>query len=456
MGKNRIYYELNPSQEVVKMQLLFSVDKRVINILSSATCDELLDVDVMRQAIALAFMRNDSMHIKFVKRKKLMQYFDNEATCPAIPYLEFATKEEQEKFVATKKKHAIRYKHGKVVEFYLCKTYDNKLMFFIKICHLVADLYGLNLFYKDVFDIYDSLKNGKPLPENLPKFEEVLKKDLQFKHNKQIQQKNYDFFHSYLGEREEPYYAGMHGNDGPISKKDFPKRTSRMFFVRNKTKSYLKTMDLAKCQKIIAFCEQNKVTPANFLFYATTLAQSRLNGNVKNQLQLELSNCRATAVERKVVGTKAQSLGCYITLEPEEKLSDSFETFCKNQTMFYRHIGFSDFDFQMLTHKLWKSSNLRTYYANSFSFIPTMNPKGINFQAYSNGKFALPCYFAIMFNVNTYEMKFIYDCQIKLFTDADVDRFHENLENIVDIMLSGRDPCLKEINAVGGYKNEVL
>lgn len=455
MKKNRVYYELNPSQEVVKMQLLFSIDKRVINILSSTTSDEVLDVDIMRQSISLAFMRNDCMHIKFVKRRKLMQYFDDEATCPVIPYLEFATKEEQEKFIAGRKKKAIRYKHGKVVEFYICKTYDNKFMFFVKICHLNADLYGLNIFYKDVFDIYDSLKNGKPLPKPLPKFEDVLKKDLQFKHNEKIKQRNYEFFSKYMGEREEPYYAGMHGNDGPISKKDFHRRTMRMFFLRNKTKSYMKTMDIETCKKIIAYCEQNKVTPANFLFYATTLAQSKLNGNVKNQLQLELSNCRATAIERNVAGTKAQSLGCYITLEPEEKLSESFENFCKNQTLFYRHLGFSDFDFQMLTHRIWKSSNLRTYYANSFSFVPMMSPEGIDFQAYSNGKFALPCYFAIMFNVNTYEMKFIYDCQIKLFNDDDVDRFHKNLEHIVDIMLSEKDPYLKEIKAVGGY-NEIL
>lgn len=452
MKKNRVYYELNPSQEVVKMQLLFSLDKRVINILSSATSDEMLDIDLMRQAISLAFMRNDSMHIKFVKRRKLMQYFDDEATCPVIPYIEFATKEEQDKFIADRKKKAIRYKHGKVVEFYLCKTYDNKLMIFVKICHLIADLYGLNIFYKDLFEVYDALKNDKPLPKPIPKFEEVIKKDLQVKHNEKIKQRNFDFFNEYMRAREEPYYAGVHGLHSKIAKKNFNKRSMKMFLINNQTESYMKPMDKEKSSKIVDYCVQHKITPANFLFYAVSLTQSKLNNNIKNQLQLELSNCRGTALERSVSGTKTQSLGCYVTMDLEAKLSESIDTFCKNQMLFYRHLGFSDFAFQMLTHKIWKSSNLRTYYALTFSFVPIMKPEGVSFQIYSNNKCALPCYYAVLFDVNTHEMQFIYDAQKKLVCGEDIDRFHTAFEKIVDIMLGTSDPYLKEINVEGENK----
>lgn len=445
MTNKRNYYELTPSQEVVKMQLLFSIDKRVINILSSATSDEMLDIDLFRQAITLAFMRNDSMHIKFVKRRKLMQYFDDDAKCPEIPYLEFRTKEEQERFIKERKKKAISYKHGKVVEFYICKTYDNKFMIFVKICHLIADLYGLNIFYKDLFEVYDALKNNKPLPKPLPKFEDVVKKDLEYKYNEKFKQRNFDFFNEYMRAREEPYYAGVHGLNSKIAKKNFNKRSMKMFLVNNKTESYLKKMDLKTSSKIVDYCVAHKITPANFLFYAVSLTQSKLNNNVKNQLQLELSNCRGTALERSVSGTKTQSLGCYVTMDPEAKLSESLDTFCKNQTLFYRHLGFSDFAFQMLTHKIWKSSNLRTYYALTFSFVPVMKPNGVNFQIYSNNKCALPCYYAVLFDVNTHEMQFIYDAQKKLVNGNDIDRFHNAFEKIVDIMLSDDDPYLRDI-----------
>lgn len=449
MKKTHTYYELTPSQEVIKMQLLFSLDKRVINILSSATSDKLLDVDLARQAISLAFMRNDSMHIKFVKKRKLVQYFDDMATCPEIPYVEFVTKEEQEEFVKQRKKNAIRYKHGKVVEFYLCKTYDNKFMIFVKICHLIADLYGLNVFYKDLFEVYDALANGKPLPKPLPKFEEVVKKDLAYKHNEKIKQRNFEFFDEYMRQREEPYYAGVHGLHSQIAKKNFEKRSMKMFLINNQTESYMKPMDRKTSSKIVDYCIEHKITPANFLFYAVSLTQSKLNNNVRNQLQLELSNCRGTALERSVGGTKTQSLGCYVTMDPEEKLSESLDTFCKNQTLFYRHLGFSDFAFQMLTHKIWKSSNLRTYYALTFSFVPVAKPEGVSIQIYSNNKCALPCYYAVMFDVNTHEMQFIYDAQRKLVCAEDIDRFHAAFEKVVDIMLGGSDPYLKEISLEG-------
>lgn len=440
------YYELSPSQEVVKMQLLFSTDKRVINILSSATCEDAVDAELMRQAITVAFMRNDSMHIKFVKKRKLMQYFDDEAVCPPIPYLQFGTKEEQEKFVDDRKKKAIEYKRGKVVEFYMCKTYAGKFMVFIKICHLIADLYGLNVFYKDLFDIYDALKSGTPLPPPLPKYEEVLKKDLLCKHNESNQRKCYDFFNGYMKEREEPFYAGVHGVHSKIAKANFNKRSMKMFFINNRTQSYMKLMDKETSSKIVEYCVEHKITPANFLFYAVSLTQSKLNNDVRNLLQLELSNCRATALERCVGGTKTQSLGCYVTLDPQAKLSESLDSFCKNQMTFYRYLGFSDFDFQMLTHRIWKSSNLRTYYALTFSFVPFSKPQGVSIQIYSNGKCALPCYYAVLFDVDTHEMQFVYDVQKKLTQREDIDRFHCAFEKTVAIMLGDTDPYLKEIN----------
>ena len=445
MRTQRTYYELTPSQEVIKMQLMFSLDKRVINILSSVTSENDMDIDRFRQAIALAFMRNDSMHIKFVRKKKLMQYFDNQATCPEVPYLQFETKEEQEKFIKQQSKKAIAYKKGKVVEFYICKTYEGKIMLFVKICHLIADLYGLNVFYKDLFEIYNAMSNNQPLPPEPPKFEEVVKKDLQYKHNEDIKQKNYEFFKSYLGEREEPYYAGVHGQTNQLAIKNFEKKSMKMFFVNNQTESYLKPMDSGLSAKIVEYCVANKITPANFLFYAVSLTQSKLNKNAKNLLQLELSNCRATALEKGVAGTKTQSLGCYVTLEPEDKLSESLDMFCKNQRLFYRHLGFSDFAFQILTHKIWKSSNLRTYYALTYSFVPVSTPKGVTFQLYSNHKCALPCYFAVLFDTNTHQMQLVYDVQRKLTRVEDIEKFHTTLQKIIGIMLDDQDPCLKEI-----------
>ncbi len=430
--KKSTIYELTPSQEVVSLQLRFSLDKRVINILISAQSEDKWDIEKMRQAINLAFLRHDCLHIRFVKRnKKWCQYFLDSATCGEIPYYEFSTKEEQEAFVNLQKSKPIKYKKGEVIKFFLIKTYDNKNMIFIKVCHLVADLYGLNIIYKDIFEIYDAIKNGTSLPPAPPKFEEVVKKDIAYKNDEKIQDRNRVFFTDLITSKDEPYYSGLHGLHSEIAKKNYPKRTMKMFLVNNQTDSYLRGIDDKTCEKVFNFCTKEKITPSNFLFYAMTLTQSKLNNNTVNQLQLELSNCRATAIERKVAGTKAQSLGCYITINQEDSVKESMDTFNKNQTTFYRHLGFSDWNFQYLTHNLWKSSQIRTYYASTFSFVPVMAPNGVELQIYSNGKFALPVYFAIMYDVATHKMQIAYDCQRKLFAERDVDRFHNAYINVI-------------------------
>lgn len=446
METKKQLYELTLSQEVVRMQLMFSLDKRVVNIVCSATCEEKINQDLMKQAINLTIKRNDCTHLKFVKRKnKLMQYFDDDMKPLNIPYYEFNSKEQQEKFIKKQTKNPIAYKKGKVIEISLIKTFDNKDMVFIKVCHYIMDTYGIIIFLKDLFDVYNSLKNGSELPPELKKFEDVVKKDVVRKNDKELDKKNEQFFTEYYKDKTEPYYAGVPGLTTKRAKRRFEKRTMDMFFVHNQTKGYMKDIDNVLTTKIMSYCMEHKVTPANLLFFASSVCQSKMNNNVENMLQLELCNCRATALERGCSGTKVQSLGCYIHLDHEKTISENFKIFCENQNTFYRYLGYSDFEFQALTHRTWKSSPIKTYYPISFSFVPMAKPKGVEFQVYSNGKFALPCYFGILYDTVSNTMKVIYDAQIKLIKDEHIDIFQENFEATVLQIIENDNKLLKEI-----------
>ena len=104
-------YELNQSQEVVKLQCKYTLFKKIINILSSMTSEEELDFEIMKDAFNKVVERNDCLRIKFIKKdKKLMQYFSSTQVFEDIPVLEFETKEEQEKFIAKKRKKVIVFK----------------------------------------------------------------------------------------------------------------------------------------------------------------------------------------------------------------------------------------------------------------------------------------------------------------------------------------------------------
>jgi len=439
--------ELNHSQEVVKLQCKYTLFKRVINIISSMSTKEDLNFDLLKDALNLVIERNDCLRIRFVnKNKKLMQYFIPEYKIENVPVLKFETEEEQDSFIKKLRKKAIKYKKGFVIEPYFIKTFDNKSMVLLKVCHLILDIYGINVIFKDLFNVYNALKNKTELPQAPNSFEETLKRDLVKKNNKEYHQKNYEFFKKLLEEREEPYYAGLHGKDNPIWQSQLKKnkRAMKMFFVNCDTEGYTHTISSAVMKKVFDYCEKNSESPANFLFYVLSLCASKLNNNTEKMLPLELYNCRTSFDDKNTAGTKVQSLGCYTVCDYTKSFKENFSIFCSEQRKLYRHIGFSDMEFESLLHKTYKSSFLETYYSITYSFIPYEFDGDLEFFAYSNGKCALPAYIAQFYNIKTGDVIMAYDCQTKIMSEQNIKDFHEKYVDLIKQVIKNSEILIGE------------
>lgn len=436
-------YDTTLSQDLPILQTKYTLYKRIINIVMSATSDKELDYDIMLRALNLAVERNDCARLRFVKRKgKIKQYFLPEYKYASMIRKEFDSKAEQDEFITKETHKAVKYMKGEVLVPYFIHTYDGKDMILLKVCHINFDLYGLNIFFKDLFEVYDALKNGTEIPKPPASFENVIVKDLAHKFDTEYHEKNREFFDEYLRARTQPYYAGLNGRKGKhyekMAKKG--KHAMRMFFIKNDTQGYMHDIPDDISENIMEYCKQNKVSPANFLLFAFSVVQARLN-NVYNLMPLELCNCRGTMSEKLASGTKVQSLACYTEVKPDYTFEQNLKEFCENQTLLYRHIGFSDTAFQMMSHKIYKSPLIGTFYSLTFSFIPMIVPEGISFQMYSNGKCALPAYIAVIYDVKTQAMKIVYDCQTQLMDGDDVKHFHELLMSTIDTVLS--DPTIQ-------------
>ena len=446
--EEKTIYELTPSQDVSYLQCKYTLFKRVINILSSITLDEEIDFEIMKNAFNLVVERNDCLRIKFFKKdKQLKQYIDDAKPLTKIPVLSFATEDEQMKFIDRYKNKAIKYLKGKVIEPTFIKTFDNRYMVLLKVCHLVLDIYGINVIYKDLMDVYTALKDGKELPPKPGSFEEVMKKDIDKKHNDRLVDNNTEFFTNLLNDNPEPYYTGLHGMDNAIWQKKLSKnhRGMQMFFINNDTKGYCHDIDAELVERVIEYCKDHSCSPANFLFYTCSLTAAKLNNNTKHVLPLELCNCRGTALEKKCAGTKVQSIACYTKFNYDDNFENSLTNFANNQTNLYRHIGFEDRDFETLLHKTYRSSWLETYYSLTYSFIPMAMPKGVEFMVYSNGKCALPAYIAQLYDVKTNNIRMAYDVQTKIITEQNVADFHNKYLNVIKQVLDNPQITLKDI-----------
>ena len=155
-------YGLTCGQEVVHLQGNLSFHKNVYNITATLTLDDKIDFDLLKVAFNKVVERNDCLRLKFFKQnKKLVQIFEDERVYENIPVLTFETEQEQEAFLAKETKKVTPFKKGSVIDPFFINTFDNKSLIVLRVCHLALDVYGINIIYKDLLDVYAALKDGK-------------------------------------------------------------------------------------------------------------------------------------------------------------------------------------------------------------------------------------------------------------------------------------------------------
>lgn len=433
--EERVYYDLAPSQDVAYLQCKYSLFKRVINILTSITFEETIDFDIMLKAYNKMVERHDCLGIKFAKKKgALMQRFGQAEQLQSIPVFTFKTQKEQEEFVDKVREKPIKYLKGKVIEPYFINTFDGKQMVFLKVCHLVLDIYGIGIIFKDLIEIYNALKDNKPMPEPPTKFQDVVRNDLERKNNKEYYEKSKQYFTKLLSENSEPYYAGLHGENNKLWQKRVAKGKHGMplFLIQNDTKEFCYKISADIVDKAFKYCEENNCSIATLLFYICTVATAKINNNPQNLLPLILYNCRSAPIEKKCGGSKAQSVACYVHFDYQTSFEESFKQFNKHHFTLSRHYGFPDRDFETILHKTYKSSYLEMYYSFALSFMMLDLPENIKFDVYSNQKGALPAYIVQLLNTKTKEIDMYYDVQTKIISQNDVESFHKNYISLIE------------------------
>lgn len=147
----------------------------------------------------------------------------------------------------------------------------------------------------------------------------------------------------------------------------------KVFFIHNDTQGYMHEIPKDISSKMLEYCKENKVSPANYFLFAFSVVQAKLN-DVYNLMPLELCNCRGTIAEKQTAGTKVQSLACYTEIKREMEFDKNLKEFCENQMMLYKHIGFSDIAFQMMSHKIYNSSLSGHFLFSYIFFYPHGHP----------------------------------------------------------------------------------
>ena len=443
-------YQFNYSQDIVNLQIKYSLFKRVSNILFSVTFENGFKDGLMTKAIELLVERNDCLRLVCEKGKGgNVQYFRDEYKIKEIPSVTFSTYGQIDKFIKKFRKGAINVFKGETFKPVLATGPSGERTVYIKISHFVADTYGIGVLVNDLQQIYNSLEKGEALPPAPAQFEEILKKDSQYRANDDALEKDKAFFKDYyeVQHPQMPMYCGIHGNESDRWFK-FKKKGTRALpylFVKCDTRGYRFVIPSTITERVEELCAKHQLSMNTFFFYTCAIACSLRNDKYPYQIPLELMNCRGTVADRKAAGTKVQSLGVYTNVDYTKSFIDNAMALYNEQAELYRHTKLSYLEVEAIQHKLW-GHPMTTQLTNfCFSFIPVSFPKGINFSLHSNGKGALATYMALMLNIDTKEVYAMYDVQTKMCSTEQMMEFQNTYIKVIEAVLKFPESPLNEL-----------
>ncbi len=450
MNSNPTLYHFTYSQDVIRLQSKYALFKRVLNILFSVTCDEGFDEALMEKALNLLYERNDCLRLRFVKQgKETMQYFEPVRTVGCIRREKFTTSAQMERFFRCFRRKPTNLAKGDALRVVFAVNPEGKQMIIFKICHYVADTYGIGILVNDLFAVYNALRDGKELPEAPGSFEEIVRKDNEYRNDEAATTRDKEFFLDYYKNRhaQHPVYCGPHGNgsDRWLKLKRKGKYSLPYLMVRCDTEGYQFVIPSAITEKVVKWCTDHGVSMNAFFFFNFSLALSLINDRETRLAPVEILNCRGTVADRKAAGTKAQGVCVCTEIDYAKSFAENVAILAQEQNELYRHTRLTYLEGEAYQHEAWKHSMLGSVNCAGFSFIPFAAPEGINLQIHSNGKGALVTYVAMMHNLRTNETFVNYDVQRLMITPWQLIDFQNVYVRTIEAVLADSESPLEKL-----------
>ena len=177
VGEKKLY-PLTPSQQTMYFMIKYSLHKQVIQVPTSFSVGEKLDFRLLARALNIEIARNDCMRLRFVKENgDIKQYFLPEYKLDGVRCFNFKDEAEMNAFLDGDASTPVRFLKDETFRVYFFSCGDKNGVY-LNVCHMVMDAMAVSVFYRDLFAVYRSLKDGAPMPAPLAPFEEHIEKEL--------------------------------------------------------------------------------------------------------------------------------------------------------------------------------------------------------------------------------------------------------------------------------------
>lgn len=449
-------YDLIPPQEMIQFMLKYSFfHKQVTQIPESITVSKEIDFEIMKKAVNIEIERNDCLRLRFFKKGgKIKQYFLDSYQIENIPVINFGNDKERTDYFNNDAQKPIRMLKGETYRIVFFRTGDNRCGVYLNVHHLVMDNAAVFFFFSDLFAVYDHLKDGKPMPKPLGKYEDMIIKELAYiadPENLKREEKEYTEFFKKDGD---PMYLGVEGPkflEAERKKKKDPTIMAPSLFdpIHDKAELTKAELPYEDSQKIFKFMEDNGVSGECLVQLAMRLHISKINNRYPDTYFIVLCPRRHNLKEKRAGGTMAAPLPWRIVLPEDTTFMEALEKMKELQFWAFKHMDYPYLSYRELQQKLYHYPAAAGASTMMFSWFPleadTMNGWEYEFDGYSLGSYVMVLYSFAMKDTHTGCLKLSCMHRTKFVSVDDINSLHEGTAKALKLGVENPEMTLGEI-----------
>lgn len=425
-------YSLSEAQKRIWTTQQMYPEGSICNIGGHAVVKGKIDIEILKRAFEKLIETNDAFHIRLVfEGKEIKQYFDYENPIN-IDFIDFSKQENPDKVFErweeqeSRKRFTVENSPLYYVAIY--KVASEQYGYFVKLHHIIADGWSIQLISDRLVYIYSKIKNGEKYEYEEHSFEHYLKENF-----------NYQTTQKYINDKK--YWNSIFSNVG----KNLELPLKQVESIEGKRKTFLLTE--SACKKIRCFSTQYKISVHVTMMLLVYIYLYKVNGT--NDIVIGSPTLgRCSKKERNIIGMFVSSLPIrcdvertYTILEIAKKLSNRVKESFRHQMYPYGHL-IKDLGLSLNgEHKLY---DICVNYYHTYIADEIDNIKVENFEFY-NGMQDYALQLIIREWSDNDKIQIDFDYQKSYYNESDIENIFIGINTIIDLLPQAENTCLKDI-----------
>lgn len=419
-------YPITAAQKLHFFYQQFCPKKQVLNIGTSLTIQQSLDLVALKEAIYKAYDRCESMRLRFHQDEegKVWQYL-TEKEERDIGSFNFTGWEGWAAELKMKEWTAIPFEcfdtpMNRVV---MIITPDGFQGIYLLVNHMTMDAQSLILFMKDVIELYCNMKyEGIDYPKEMSSYISQLEKDLAYEAGSKSQIKDMEYFEKMIASSE-PIFNGIFGAKELIGEREREKNPAlrAAAYVSDNVDANIATFELESgpSDLLMKFCGEHHISMVCLLMMGLRTYLQKENGNDDVSINTTVAR-RATLSEKKCGGTRIHCFPFRTTVKESDTFMEGLLNIRDGQNQMFRHANYDPTAYYRYRNQYYGLKSGQTYEPLSLTYQPlTMKGKGldrlgdIQYKSawYSNGVAAHALYLTVMHRAGDNGMNFNFEHQ---------------------------------------------